>query len=275
MFTEVVFVTPQDVRLAVRDWGGPDGGRGIVLVHGLSSNVEIWDAVAPALARNFRVVAYDQRGHGRSSDAADSSFDALAADCAAVAARLRDPVLVGHSWGASVVLHAAAAGDCAGVACVDGGLVDWQRSGRSWDETQRLLTPPHIEGPPEEVLARLKSHSQLPWDAAERVVRRSFVVGEDGVMRRRTPVPEHMTIVRHMWEDRLLDTYAKITCPILLVPARGSQPGAFTSAKEKAVDDVRGANPRVHVEWVDSVHDVPLAAPVELASLIERFASGL
>ena len=47
-----------------RDWGG--SGRAVALVHGLASNCRIWDFVAPILSRRFRVVALDQRGHGRS-----------------------------------------------------------------------------------------------------------------------------------------------------------------------------------------------------------------
>jgi len=275
MFAEVAFVTPDDARLALRDYGGPENGRGIVLVHGLASNVAIWDLVGPLLAQRYRVVAYDQRGHGRSDDTTDYSFDALSRDCAAVAATLRDPVVVGHSWGASVALHCAAASECAGVVCVDGGLYDWQGAGRSWEDTERMLTPPHIEGPAEAVLERLRQFSQLPWDAAERVVKRSFVVGEDGVMRRRTPIPEHMKIVRHMWEDRLTDTFAAIACPILLVPARGAEQDAFTSAKEAAIAAVSSVNPRVRVHWIESIHDVPLAKPDELARVIGDFAADL
>jgi len=275
MFTEVAFVTPEGARLALRDYGGPANGRGIVLVHGLASNVAIWGLVGPALAAGHRVIAYDQRGHGQSADTVDYSFEALASDCAAVASALRDPVLVGHSWGASVVLHCAARNDCAAVVCVDGGLADWQGMGRGWEETERLLTPPHIEGPADKVLARLKEYSQLDWDYAEAVVRRSFVIGEDGIMRRRTPVPEHMKIVRHMWEDRLSEAYASIDCPILLVPARGAEPNAFTAMKENAIAGITEHKPSVRVRWIESIHDVPLAKPDELASAIEEFVADL
>ena len=277
MFTEVAFVTPEGARLALRDYGGPANARGIVLVHGLASNVAIWDLVGPRLAESHRVVAYDQRGHGRSADTSDYSFDALAGDCAAVAAQFigRDPVLVGHSWGASVVLHCAARHPCAGVVCVDGGVYDWQGAGRSWEDTERMLMPPHIEGPADKILERLRQYSQLPWDAAERVVRRSFVVGDDGIMRRRTPIPEHMKIVRHMWEDKLSETYAAIDRPILLVPARSAEPNAFTAAKESAIAQIAQRNPHVRVHWIESIHDVPLFKPDELASAIDEFVRDL
>ena len=53
------------VKLAVRDFGGT--GRDLLLLHGLASTSHIFDLVAPRLTRGFRVVAYDQRGHGESS----------------------------------------------------------------------------------------------------------------------------------------------------------------------------------------------------------------
>jgi pimeloyl-ACP methyl ester carboxylesterase len=261
--------------MALRDYGGEQNARGIILVHGLASNVAIWDLVGPMLAESYRVVAFDQRGHGLSDDSDDLSFERLAADCAAVAATVRDPVLVGHSWGASVVLHCAATHGCAGVVCVDGGLYDFQSGGRSWEDTRAALTPPHIEGPANEVLERLRQFSQLPWDAAERVVKRTFVVGSDGIMRRRTPIPVHMKIVRHMWEDNLMDAYASIACPILLVPARGAERNAFTDAKQAAISNVLERNANVRVEWVESIHDVPLYKPNELASIVSEFAANL
>jgi pimeloyl-ACP methyl ester carboxylesterase len=277
MFAEVVVVTPEGARLALRDYGGPADAPGIVLVHGLASNVAIWDLVGPELAGRFRVIAYDQRSHGRSDDATDYSFLALAEDCAAVAATLSDPVVVGHSWGASVALHyAAGAASCPGVVCVDGGVMDLKGSGMDWETTERRLRPPHIEGPPDEVLGRIRSVSTLPWDAAVRVARRSFVVGEDGVMRRRTPITEHMKIVRQMWDEGLWDLYDVIVCPVLLVLARAEGAGSgFTAAKGAAATELATRKADLRVEWIDSVHDVPLAKPAELAESITRFVTAL
>jgi hypothetical protein len=78
-----------------------------------------------------------------------------------------------------------------------------------------------------------------------------------------------------MWEDKLMDTFAAIACPILLVPARGAEPNAFTSAKEAAVVKASSVNARVRVHWIESIHDVPLYEPDELARVIGEFASDL
>ena len=59
-------VANDGVRLHVREW--PGGGDDVLLIHGLASTSHIWDLVAPRLVRlGLHPIAYDQRGHGRSS----------------------------------------------------------------------------------------------------------------------------------------------------------------------------------------------------------------
>jgi len=45
---------------------GPDGAPALVFSNSLGTTLEMWDAQADALAGAWRVVRYDQRGHGRS-----------------------------------------------------------------------------------------------------------------------------------------------------------------------------------------------------------------
>src|SRR5690242_7975437 len=121
-----------------RDWGG--GGRPILLLHGLASSAHIWELVAPRLRTRGRVVALDARGHGASAKP-DEGYDyaTIVADLAGAlqALSLARPVVVGHSWGASVALaYAAQDATCAGVVLVDGGVVDMQaRPDATWEET--------------------------------------------------------------------------------------------------------------------------------------------
>jgi pimeloyl-ACP methyl ester carboxylesterase len=77
-----------------------------VLVHGVAGWHRTWWRVGPAIAdRGWRVVAVDQRGHGRSPriDGHVTVGD-LAADLGAVIERIGAPVdaLIGHSLGAAV-----------------------------------------------------------------------------------------------------------------------------------------------------------------------------
>ena len=44
--------------------GGPEGAPPLLLLHSLGTTLEVWDAQATALARSFRVIRPDLRGHG-------------------------------------------------------------------------------------------------------------------------------------------------------------------------------------------------------------------
>jgi len=84
---------------------GPAGGYPIVLAHGITCSLRVWYEQINDLSRDFRVIAYDHRGHGRSGvpAAKDYSLDHLAADLDAVLAATVRPgeraVVAGHSMG--------------------------------------------------------------------------------------------------------------------------------------------------------------------------------
>jgi non-heme chloroperoxidase len=79
------------------------GDRAVVLAHGYGFTMDEWNEVAERLVeQGLRVVAFDQRGHGRSTVGADGiGTDQMASAYAAVleAHDVRDAVLVGHSMG--------------------------------------------------------------------------------------------------------------------------------------------------------------------------------
>ncbi|SAL32335.1 alpha/beta fold hydrolase [Caballeronia humi] len=102
------FVTTRDgVELFYRDWGT---GRPIVFVGSYSLPSDMWAyQMLPLTRAGFRCVAFDRRGHGRSSDPGRGyDYDTLADDIAAVieSLDLRDVTLVGYSMGgAETVRH--------------------------------------------------------------------------------------------------------------------------------------------------------------------------
>jgi len=46
---------------------GPASAPALVLSNSLGSNLSMWEAQAPAFAKQFRMLRYDMRGHGQSS----------------------------------------------------------------------------------------------------------------------------------------------------------------------------------------------------------------
>ncbi|MEW2421685.1 alpha/beta hydrolase [Streptomyces nigra] len=91
---------------------GPEGAPAVVLAHGWTCSTAFWAAQIRALAVDHRVVAYDQRGHGRSPAATVCSTDGLADDLEAVLKATLAPgekaVIAGHSMGGMTVMAAAA-----------------------------------------------------------------------------------------------------------------------------------------------------------------------
>src|SRR5690349_7581225 len=65
---------------------GPEDAPTLLLVHGWTCAIRFWSKQITELARTFRVVAFDLRGHGRSAPAVSGDYrpDAFAADISAV-----------------------------------------------------------------------------------------------------------------------------------------------------------------------------------------------
>ncbi|MEV2193536.1 alpha/beta hydrolase [Streptomyces phaeochromogenes] len=107
---ELTAVSADGARLHV-EVHGPDGAPAVVLSHGWSCSTAFWAAQIRDLAADHRVIAYDQRGHGRSPANPVCSADALADDLEAVLAATLAPgekaVLAGHSMGGMTLMAAA------------------------------------------------------------------------------------------------------------------------------------------------------------------------
>jgi non-heme chloroperoxidase len=106
----IAVTTPDGLTIAAGEWGNR-AGREILFIHGFSQCSLAWrrQLTDDELAGEFRMIAYDLRGHGASEKPADKekyTNDRLWADeVAAViaAAGLKRPVLVGWSYGGRIV----------------------------------------------------------------------------------------------------------------------------------------------------------------------------
>ncbi|WP_437944933.1 alpha/beta hydrolase [Sorangium sp. So ce296] len=108
------FIEAQDgARLFHRDWGA---GKPVLFLSGWALSSEMWGyQMIDLVDHGLRCVAYDRRGHGRSSDPGRGyDYDTLADDLAAVLERLdlRDVTLVGHSMsGGEIARYLSRHGD--------------------------------------------------------------------------------------------------------------------------------------------------------------------
>jgi pimeloyl-ACP methyl ester carboxylesterase len=106
-------MTPDGVRLAVRDYPAADEEVTAVLLHGFCLNQNSWNGQVHRLRRRWdsrmRIITYDHRGHGQSAAAPSHTYrvPTLADDLNTVLAALhvRTPlVIIGHSMGGMTAL---------------------------------------------------------------------------------------------------------------------------------------------------------------------------
>ncbi|MFD5854878.1 alpha/beta fold hydrolase [Streptomyces chartreusis] len=111
---ELTVVSADGARLHVEVHGRVDDPDvpAVVLAHGWACSTAFWAAQIRELAVDHRVIAYDQRGHGRSPASPACTADALADDLEAVLTETLAPgekaVIAGHSMGGMTVMAAAA-----------------------------------------------------------------------------------------------------------------------------------------------------------------------
>ena len=101
------WVDSDGLRLATYEWGDP-AAPPLLLTHGGFDFAGTYDVFAPRLAEGgWRVVAWDQRGHGDSDHAALYSWEADVRDLVTVLNSVtRRPLpLVGHSKGGGLIMQ--------------------------------------------------------------------------------------------------------------------------------------------------------------------------
>lgn len=103
--------TPDNIAIAAQEWGNPKGHE-LVLIHGLGQSHLSWkNQYKSSLAKEFRILTYDLRGHGDSGKPSDPYFysdgkrwgDELKAVIGA--AGFKKPILVAWSLGGVVLAN--------------------------------------------------------------------------------------------------------------------------------------------------------------------------
>jgi 3-oxoadipate enol-lactonase len=82
-------------------------GAPLVLIHGWSLNLRMWDAQVRELSRTYRVIRYDRRGFGRSTGHEDITWDAADLNALLDHLGIASAHILGMSQGARVALQFA------------------------------------------------------------------------------------------------------------------------------------------------------------------------
>ena len=270
-------------RIAVRDYGGD--GPALLLLHGGGGNVAGWDTLAPHLVPELSVVAYDAVGHGASGwgePFRELVLDEVEALCARLS--IEEPVLVGSSMGGLTAQRYAAHGRaCRGIVAIDGALAltrdEAARPRQTFDEFAAAARDGGwgFAGGAEEAEAWVEDTVGREPPPFEAHVRRSLQPRADGTLEQR-PTIEHAYAMRIAGEelppeDRTIEIYERISCPVLLLNAtRGSTgAGAYTDEQRARLDELPARHSNILGEWVDAGHLIHWEKPRLVANRIRDF----
>ncbi|MEJ2654432.1 MAG: alpha/beta hydrolase [Acidihalobacter sp.] len=267
-------------RFAARDFGGRGGDA--LLVHGTGHNLEVWEPLVERLRDDFRLMAFDLRGHGWTSvDSTDA--EQYWRDIGAVisALGLDAPLLVGHSTGAyAVTAYAADGGDCAGVVMLDGFVLDARKTPQeevAWRLPRETLWECFRYGwkasrdEMEAYVATVLDSADPDYEGIEprvlgAVMRRAFVE-RHGAWLRRPSLDDLEAVCRSDAAANIypeIGIYDRIGVPAGFVLAgRGSY-----SARRREVEALAADAGNRHFAEIDSGHNVHMQKPGEVAAFI-------
>jgi len=138
---------------------GREGAPWVVFSNSLMTDLSMWDDQAAALANDFRVLRYDQRGHG-GTDAPEGaySFDTLSADVIALfdALQIKRAHFVGLSMGGmtAVALAEQFPDRVERIVPCDCGPASTPQSAQQWEERIALVKTQGMEALVEPTIGR-------------------------------------------------------------------------------------------------------------------------
>lgn len=243
--------------------------------------------MAPRLAERFRVVAIDQRGHGLTDKPVDAySFDEVTSDVLFLLDNLGfdRPIVAGHSWGANVATQFAVdhPDRVRGVVMIDGGIMDISER-MTWEQAEKQMRPPELDGTPlPSFVKAVRSFPDLAtlWnDQLQEMFLSNFEIRNDRVYRR-LPIDEHMKIVRAMYDQGTSSLLERVESPALVILAvRGPRNDLEKKWMEWRRTGAKRAEEKLkhgRIIWMeDSIHDVPIQRPKEVAAAIIEFGAEL
>jgi 3-oxoadipate enol-lactonase len=211
---------------------GADGAPWLVLSNSLATDVSMWDEQAADLRRSFRVLRYDQRGHGGTdAPAGRYTFDLLIADVLALfdALSIRRAHFGGLSMGGATALGLALRHpdriDRA-IIC-DSGCASTPATSQQWEERSAAARQGGMEAMVESTIAR--------WFPPETVKANPPHLDKVRAMIRATPVEGFIGCAAALADHDFRSAVATVTRPLLFIVGEkdGTTPAAMRQMHEQ------------------------------------------
>jgi 3-oxoadipate enol-lactonase len=244
---------------------GPEGAPWIVFSNSLCTTGAMWDAQAAALKTKYRVLRYDQRGHGGTdAPAGRYGFDTLVADAVA----LLDALGIARAYFAGLSMGGATALGLAeqhpdrvdGIIVCDSPCMSTPASSAQWEERIVVAQTKGMDALVEPTVTR--------WFPPETVAKNPPHLDQLRAMIRATPVAGFVGCSAALADHNYNAKVATVTCPVLFMV--GEKDGSAPAAMKDMHARLEGSR---YVELAGAGHISNMDRPAEFTRAVEEFLS--
>ena len=275
-------IEANNLHFHAREWGDARTKHTVILLHDYAQTASAWDDVAGDLAREYRVIAIDQRGYGQSDRGPEHDYSRASQveDLEGIIETLglRTVTLIGHGMGgANAICYAAEHPDNVTALIAIEVAPEVLRSGV---ETMRRVVASGAEFATIDDLVDVM-HRHYPYATTEQLERRarasltatpdgSFAWAFDPIFRDATARPPEPDPGQRRLQN-LWDSVEHVQCPVMIVT--GSETDMITpEAIQRLHRRILGSR-RSLIE--EAGHAVPTDQPGPLAQHIREFLQSL
>ena len=227
-----------------------DGTSGpwLVFSNSLATNLSMWDAQADALSASFRVLRYDQRGHGQTQATPGRyTFDLLMDDAIALMDGLgiASAYFAGLSMGGATALGLAQRhpGRIERAIVADSGCASTPQSAQQWEERIVIAQKEGMEALVEPTVAR--------WFPPDVLAEEAPYLDDVRAMIRATPVTGFIGCAAALADHDFRSGVGKTRPPVLFLAGEKDAGGAVASAMKAMHMELAGSE---YVELAGAGH---------------------
>jgi len=242
---------------------GPPDAPWLVFSNSLATNLSMWDPQAADLSRSFRLLRYDQRGHGGSdAPAGRYAYATLVADARALfdALDIERAHFCGLSMGGATALGLAQLhpGRVDGVVVCDSPAMSTPATARQWEERIASAQKGGMESLVESTMAR--------WFPPETHAANPPHLEKVRQMIRTTPVNGFIGCAAALADHDYNTAVSTVTRPVLFIA--GSKDGVTPAAMKDMNARLKGSR---YVELEGAGHISNLDRPAEFTKAVREF----
>ncbi len=241
---------------------GPDNAPYLVFSNSLATSLAMWDEQAAALKDSYRVLRYDQRGHGATDAPAGCyTYDTLLADALGLldALSIKKAHFAGLSMGGATALGLAERHPDRfdRIIVCDSPFQSTPQSSQQWEERIAVAQKQGIEALVEPTVSR--------WVPPEILAKNPPYVDKIRAMIRATPVNGFIGCAAALADHDYASAVATVKHPVLFL---GGEKDAATTPMRKLNDRLPGSR---FVALADAGHISNMDRPAEFTKAIRDF----